>query len=66
VAVAQAILQSSENETNLVSSYFRQFLHRTADASGLAVFVAAMQHGLSPEEAAVQFVGSTEYFNAIR
>ncbi|HEV3083830.1 MAG TPA: DUF4214 domain-containing protein [Gemmataceae bacterium] len=65
-AVAQAILQSSENETNLVGSYYRQFLHRDADSSSLTSFVTAMQHGLSPDDAVVLVVGSTEYFNAIR
>jgi hypothetical protein len=41
-------------------------LHRDADASGLASFVTAMQHGLSPDNAVVLIVGSIEYFNAIR
>ena len=48
--------------TGQVQSYYESFLHRRADAPGLAAFVAARRHGMSADQVVQMVAGSDEYF----
>jgi uncharacterized repeat protein (TIGR03803 family) len=61
-AVAGAILASLEAQTEAVESYFNEFLHRPADATGLNGFTMALQQGVPSETVIASIVGSDEYF----
>src|SRR5262249_37894657 len=60
--VAFDILNSQESRTDEVGSYYQQFLGRTADAGGLAAFVADLQNGATNEQVVALIVASQEYF----
>jgi hypothetical protein len=64
-AVAMAIVSSAEAGQGLVQGYYRQFLHRDADSTGLNSFVAALQHGVRDEQIIAILVGSDEYFSRL-
>jgi hypothetical protein len=59
--VALTVLTSLERASNLVQSYYRQFLHRAADSAGLNLWVAALINGARQEQVIALFVGSDEY-----
>ncbi len=48
--VASQILASQEYQQDLVNSYYMQFLHRSADAPGLASWVGVLESGGSDQE----------------
>jgi hypothetical protein len=61
-AVAGAILNSAEAETDQVQGFYNEFLHRPADPAGLNGFVTALQQGEAAEQVIASIVGSDEYF----
>ena len=62
--VAAITLGGTEFESDLVSTYYTRYLHRTADASGVAGWVdAVLHHGLRQEDVIAQIIGSGEYFS---
>jgi streptogramin lyase len=63
--VALAILQSSESDQLEVQTIYLQFLHRPADAGGLATFVQALQSGTPNEVVIAAVIGSDEYFGRL-
>lgn len=60
-AVATAVLTSLEGQQHRVSTYFQQFVHRAADASGLAAWVNALHLGARDEQVIAGILGSREY-----
>jgi uncharacterized protein DUF4214 len=61
--VASMILGSFEYDTDLVKSYYLQFLRRPADPTGLNAFAMALNTGTTDEEVIAQLIGSLEYFS---
>ena len=62
--VASLILGSSEYDTDLVKSYYLQFLQRSADSVGLTFFASGLNGGtLTDEQVIASLIGSDEYFN---
>lgn len=61
-AVAQAILFSAESNADIIQDLFHDFLHRTADPSGLATFSSALQRGATQDVLIAAIMGSEEYF----
>jgi hypothetical protein len=61
-AVALAIVDSSEADSQVVSAAYLNLLGRPADASGLARWVAQLQQGLTPSGLAASFASSQEFF----
>jgi hypothetical protein len=53
---------SPEYEALQVQNTYNQLLHRSADATGLGVFVAEMAAGATVEQVAATIEGSNEYF----
>jgi hypothetical protein len=62
--VALGIVQSPEAFQVEVAQFYLQFLHRTADAGGLASFVSQMQHGATQEQVIAGILASDEFFNS--
>jgi hypothetical protein len=64
--VASLLLETSEYDTDLVKSYYLEFLRRPADTLGLNAFVNGLS-GPSPtltdEQVIATMIGSDEYFN---
>jgi hypothetical protein len=61
-SVVAGIESSAEYRTDLVQGLYRQYLHRSADATGLKNFVDALNSGQTVEQVAAIIVGSAEYF----
>jgi hypothetical protein len=61
--VASMILGSLEYDTDLVKSYYLQFLQRSADSTGLTFFASALNGGtLTDEQVIAALIGTDEYF----
>jgi hypothetical protein len=60
--VIHALLTSPEYRANEVESLYRQYLHRDADANGLAGFSQFLANGGTVEQAAAILAGSAEYY----
>jgi hypothetical protein len=63
--VANMVLGSTEFQQGLTQSLFQQFLHRPADANGLAGAVGALGHGATDEMIIAALVGSAEFLNQV-
>jgi CSLREA domain-containing protein len=61
-AIVQALENSQEYRTDQVQTLYSQYLHRTADAGGLANDVAFLRAGGTVEQVAAAILGSPEYF----
>jgi hypothetical protein len=61
-AVVTLLLGSSEYRTRAVRLSYQRFLHRDADAAGLAVWANALGAGATMEQFAAALIGSNEYF----
>src|SRR5262249_43556338 len=61
-AVAQAVLSSPEATQLQVQEADQQFLHRGADAGGMALATQALEHGVSEDLLTVGLVASAEFF----
>jgi hypothetical protein len=59
--VAMGIEQSEESRTNQVQGLYHQFLHRSADPSGLKTFVTVLRAGGTLEQVSTVLTSSTEY-----
>ena len=57
------ILASQESEQDEVQSAYEHYLHRSADPTGLAGWLAQLQHGMTDQTLAADFLGSGEYFD---
>jgi hypothetical protein len=60
--VVHAFLASPEYRADEVESLYRQYLHREADATGLADFSQFLAGGGTVEQAAALLAGSAEYY----
>jgi len=64
VQVASLILGTLEYDSDLVKSYYLQFLRRPADSTGLNFFSTALNGGtLTNEQVIASLIGTDEYFN---
>lgn len=62
--VAALILGTLEYDSDLVKSYYLQFLRRPADSTGLNFFANALNGGtLTDEQVIASLIGTDEYFN---
>ena len=62
--VAFQVLSSTEYRTDLVQSYYSQFLHRSADAAGLTSWVnQGLAQGMSDQVVIAGVVSSPEYLS---
>jgi protocatechuate 3,4-dioxygenase beta subunit len=62
--LAQSFLTSAEADTNVLDSYYANYLNRTPDPQGQAALLALLVSGhTSQEKIAVAFLASDEYFN---
>ena len=59
--VANLIVNSLEDQVNLISSFYERFLQRPPDATGIDAWVRQLQAGVSPEAIEASFAGSSEY-----
>jgi hypothetical protein len=59
---ALTLLGSTEYRTNLLGSFFAQYLHRAPAAADNAFFMPMFTAGFTDEQVAAQIIGSTEYF----
>jgi hypothetical protein len=64
-AVAMAITNSREYESNLVDSFYVSYLGRHAEPAGLNAWVNQMQGGLNAEQIRAGILGSNEYFTDV-
>lgn len=62
-AVAQGIVNSQENNTQLINDDYFHYLGRAADANGLAYWLAKFDQGETNEDVIVGFTGSDEYYD---
>jgi streptogramin lyase len=60
-SVAAGLFGSVEYQTDLVASYFKNYLDRTGSPGEVAAWVALMQQGLTAEQIAADFHDSAEY-----
>jgi hypothetical protein len=61
--VAALILGTTEYDSDLVKSYYLEFLQRPADSTGLNFFVTALNGGTqSDEQVIASLIGTDEYF----
>jgi hypothetical protein len=60
--VALAIFASAEYRQDLVESYYRSILGRSADRSGLAIFAGALANGKHDEQVMADIFSSDEFF----
>ena len=60
--VALALAQSAEGRALHVQSLYQQFLHRGADAAGLAASTQALAAGQTLEQVGAAIVASPEYY----
>ncbi|HEV3082802.1 MAG TPA: DUF4214 domain-containing protein, partial [Gemmataceae bacterium] len=63
-AVANNLTHSAEYYTLIVDAAYQRYLGRLPDSTGLAGWVAQMQHGLTDEHLEAGFIGSPEYIQA--
>jgi Domain of unknown function (DUF4214) len=64
IDVTGSILTSTESYTNLIDSYYANYLNRTVDASGLDNWLSKLQSGSGTvESVAESILGSAEYAN---
>jgi Domain of unknown function (DUF4214) len=64
--VALIPIRGNEAETDLISTYYTLYLHRSAESAGVAGWVdAVLNHGLRQEDVIAGIVGSQEYFNRL-
>lgn len=61
--VAYALLASQEYRTNLVFAGYDVFLHRPADPSGTASWVADLNAGMTDEQLIASLTSSPEYYS---
>ena len=61
--VAATVFASTEYRQDLVSAFYRDFLQRPADDSGLAGFVGALGQGAEDADVLTAILSSPEYFN---
>jgi hypothetical protein len=61
-AIAYAIATSAEHESDLVAYYYQLYLGRDASANEIAGWVTAIQHGVTHEDIAADFLSSDESF----
>jgi hypothetical protein len=54
------VLTSPEASQDVVQGYYQAYLHRSADAAGLAYWVSASQNGTPPEQVLAGIAGSDE------
>jgi uncharacterized delta-60 repeat protein len=59
--IAAQVFGSEEYFADLAQSFYRRFLHRDIDATGLTDTVSALQHGVTDEMIIAGIVGSPEY-----
>ena len=57
------MLHSAEAQNAVVEAIYQDYLHRAADAPGLAGFVAFLQKGGSREQVLARVMGSAEYLS---
>jgi hypothetical protein len=60
--IATQIVKSNEADQVAVDSFYRMFLHRSSDSSGLNAFTNVLQAGGREEQVIAALVGSDEYF----
>ncbi len=60
--VALKILSSTEYYSDLVDSYFEQFLQRSDDPGGLATFLNQLLSGVTDQEVIAAILGSQEFY----
>lgn len=48
-----------------VQGYYENYLHRKADANGLAYFLAVLENGRTQEQVLADLLGSDEYFSRV-
>lgn len=61
--VAALILGTTEYESDLVKSYYLEFLQRPADPTGLTFFISALNgNTLTDEQVIASLIGTDEYF----
>jgi hypothetical protein len=63
--VASAIFASAEYRQDLVNSYYRSILGRTADPTGLAAFTDVLANGTGAEAVMADMFGSEEFFTRL-
>lgn len=61
-AVAAQFIKSPENRRRLVDAWYRKYLRRAPDATGIAAWSAAMNGKTAQESVQSQLIGSDEYF----
>jgi hypothetical protein len=59
--VASVIWASDEYHADLIQGYYRRFLHRAADSTGLNGFVVFLRQGGRDQDVLAAIVGSAEY-----
>jgi hypothetical protein len=64
-SAALGIIKSLEGMTYLVQTLYQRYLHRQADAGGIAGFTAALSRGMHDEQVISTLVASNEYFTSI-
>jgi Ca2+-binding RTX toxin-like protein len=60
--VIQAIVNSAERDSDIVNSFYQQYLGRAADPVGLQVWVNALESGVRQEQVIAGIVSSAEYY----
>ncbi len=61
-ALALFVLASREADAVVIASFYRRYLHREPDASGLNALTDALQRGVREEAVIALFIASDEYF----
>jgi hypothetical protein len=61
--IVKLFVESSEEDTDIVSGLCLSYLHRPADSSLLATGVAALQSGVSASSVALTLLDSDEFYN---
>jgi hypothetical protein len=60
--MALLFVASDEHSINLVNDFYRRFLNRPPDASGLQTWTNALTHGIPQDEVIVNLLSSAEYY----
>ncbi|HUX70353.1 MAG TPA: DUF4214 domain-containing protein, partial [Cellulomonadaceae bacterium] len=61
-AVAEAITNSTEYRTGLITGSYQRYLDRQPDAGGMATWLGALNSGWTLSQVEAGFVGSPEYY----